>query len=77
MRPLGTVVLAEGFYYVEAPRWRDGALWMSDTVGDKVYRLDLAGRAQVVADIPQRPAGLAFLPDRSLLIASVRDRRTA
>jgi len=74
VRPLGTIVLAEGFFYVEAPRWRDDALWMSDTVGGKFYRLDLAGRAQVVADVPQRPAGLAFLPDRSLLIASVRDR---
>lgn len=75
MRPLGTMALAEGFHYVAAPRWKDDALWMSDTVGGKVYRLDLAGRAQVVADVPQRPAGLAFLPDRSLLIASVRDRR--
>jgi len=52
------MALAEGFHYVAAPRWKDDALWMSDTVGGKVYRLDLAGRAQVVADVPQRPAGL-------------------
>lgn len=75
MKTLRTMVLAEGFYLLEAPRWRDNALWTSDTIGGKVYRLDLAGRARVVAEVPQRPAGLAFMPDRTLLIVSVRDRR--
>lgn len=75
MKALRTMVLAEGFYLLQAPHWRDGALWMSDTIGGKVYCLDLAGRARVVAEVPQRPAGLAFMPDRTLLIVSVRDRR--
>lgn len=69
------MVLAEGFYLLEAPRWRDGTLWMSDTIGGKVYRLDLSGQARVVADVPHRPSGLGFMPDRTLLIVSVRDRR--
>jgi sugar lactone lactonase YvrE len=46
------MVLAEGFYFFEAPRERDGAVWMSGIVGGKVCRLDLKGRARVVAHVP-------------------------
>jgi len=46
------MVLAEGFYLLEAPRQRDGALWISDIVGGKVYRLGLKSRARVVAHAP-------------------------
>jgi sugar lactone lactonase YvrE len=75
MGTLKTTVLAEGFHFLESPRWRDEALWMSDMVRGRVYRLTIDGQVDVVAEIPQRPSGLGFLPDGTILIASMRDRR--
>jgi sugar lactone lactonase YvrE len=72
---LKTTVLAEGFYLLEAPRWHAGTLWMSDTVGRKIYRLDLDGKVKIVAEIPEGPFGLGFLPDGTPLVASILDRR--
>ncbi len=75
MKTLKTMVLAEGFNLLETPRWHDGALWMSDMVGREVYRLTLDGRVETIAEVACRPSGLEFLPDGTLLVASMRDRR--
>jgi sugar lactone lactonase YvrE len=48
---------------------------MSDMVGRKVYRLALDGRVETIAEVEHRPSGLGFLPDGTLLVASMRDRR--
>lgn len=75
MKTLKTTVLAEGFYLLEGARWHDGALWISDMVDCKVYRLALDGRVETMAEVGSRPSGLGFLPDGTLLIVSMRDRR--
>jgi sugar lactone lactonase YvrE len=31
-----TIVLAEGFAFVEGPRWHDNALWLSDMLAGRV-----------------------------------------
>jgi sugar lactone lactonase YvrE len=67
-------LLAGGFRFLEGPRWRDGALWVSDMLAGSVYRIDLDGCVNLVAVVPERPSGLGFLPDGTLLIASMRDR---
>lgn len=69
-----TVVL-EGFSYLECPRWHDGRLWVSDFYTEKVVTIDGRGGAEVVAEVPQQPSGLGFLPDGRLLIVSMRDHR--
>lgn len=33
-------MVASGFYFPEAPRWRDGQLWFSDVFGGLVYSWD-------------------------------------
>jgi sugar lactone lactonase YvrE len=39
-----------------------------------VCRIDADGRKTVVAEVPQQPSGLGWLPDGRLLIVSMRDR---
>jgi sugar lactone lactonase YvrE len=75
MRVLKTTVLAEGFFFLESPRWHASTLWMSDTVGRKVYRVDLDGKVRIVAQLPDQPFGLGFLSNGTLLVASIFDRR--
>ncbi len=58
------------------PRWRDGHLWFSDIYRGAVLRLDPAtGDVEHVVEVPGQPAGLGFLPDGDLLVASVEERR--
>ncbi|MEM7006868.1 MAG: SMP-30/gluconolactonase/LRE family protein [Pseudomonadota bacterium] len=70
-----TEVLADGFAFLEGPRWRDGALWMSDMHGDAVYRLTLDGDAEKVMDVPQQPSGLGWLPNGDMLVVSMLDKK--
>lgn len=60
--------------YPESPRWHRGKLWFSDVHGYAVKTVDLDGSLTVVTEVPGRPAGLGFLPDGRLLIASAIDR---
>ncbi len=75
MKTLKTTVLAEGFFFVRAARWHAGNLWVSDQVGRKVYCLTSDDNPKVVAEVPEQPSGLGFLPDGTALVASVLDRR--
>jgi sugar lactone lactonase YvrE len=68
-------VLAEGFIFLEGPRWHDGRLWFSDMWGHAVHSVTENGAVARVADIPQRPSGLVFLPDGRLVVVSMVDRK--
>lgn len=68
-------VLERGLRFPEAPRWHRDRLYYSDMYAGEVRALDLAGRAEVVARVPEHPSGLGWLPDGSLLVVSMRDRR--
>ena len=39
MQQYQTTKFLDGFVFLEGPRWHDGALWVSDMVGQKVYRI--------------------------------------
>ena len=68
-------VLLEGRSFLEAPRWHDGRLWVSDQYLGEVLAVDpLTGQAEVMAAFDGHPAGLGWLPDGRLLVASMRDR---
>ena len=67
--------LAEGFGLIDGPRWRGDRLWFSDILGGKVYSVGLDGDVEMVVEVPGQPSGLGFLPDGTLLIASMKDRR--
>jgi len=67
--------LANGFAFLEGPRWHDGALFVSDMHDEAVFRIALDGTRTKVADIPHRPSGLGWLPDGSMLIVSMMDKK--
>jgi len=68
--------IASGLAFPECPRWREGRLWFSDIYRGVVLRLDPAtGDLEQVVEVPGEPAGLGFLPDGRLLVASVQERR--
>lgn len=70
-----TQLLAKGFSFLEGPRWRDGHLWASDMRAGAVLRLDRNGAAERVVDVSSWPSGLGFLPDGSMLVVGMNDRR--
>lgn len=71
----GGRVLLEGLMFPEGPRWRDGKLWFSDMYARAVSTVDENGRSERVAEVPNSPSGLGWLPDGRLLIVSMADRR--
>lgn len=68
-------ILLTGLSFPEAPRWRAGKLWFSDFYTNSVRTVDPGGRSQTVVEVPQRPSGLGWLPDGTLLIVSMLDRK--
>ena len=67
--------LATGFTYTEAPRWRDGKLWISDFYTKCVYSIDLDGTVTTIAEVPNQPSGLGWLPNGTLLVVSMKDKK--
>lgn len=70
----GQQLVLDDAVYPESPRWRDGELWFSDVHAFTVRKLTAAGHVRTVFEVPGRPAGLGFLPDGRLLVASALDR---
>jgi sugar lactone lactonase YvrE len=71
---MGTELLAEGLCFGEGPRWHDGALWLSDMHGHEVLRVADDGTVTTIAEVPNQPSGLGWLPNGDLLIVSMTDR---
>ena len=67
-------VLAEGIYFGEGPRWHDGRLWFSDFYEYAVKSVSLAGDVHIEFTIDDRPSGLGWMPDGSLLVVSMTMR---
>ena len=67
--------LIDGIYFGEGPRWRDGRLWFSDFYAHAVKSVSLAGDARIEFTIDDRPSGLGWLPDGSLLFVSMTRRQ--
>ena len=72
-RELRTVL--DGGRFFEGPRWHEGAWWVSDFYRHAVYRVTPDGAATRVVEVEGQPSGLGWLPDGSLLISSMKDRR--
>jgi sugar lactone lactonase YvrE len=70
-----TQVLAEGIYFGEGPRWRDGRLWFSDFYAQAVKSVSLDGDSRVEFTIEDRPSGLGWTPDGEMLIVSMTRRQ--
>jgi sugar lactone lactonase YvrE len=67
--------LCEGVYFGEGPRWRNGRLWFSDFFAQAVKSISLKGDAREEFRIDDRPSGLGWMPDGSLLVVSMNKRQ--
>jgi len=75
-REIRTVL--EGMSYLECPRWHDGRLYLSDFYTQRVLAVDLDGggsEPETIVAVPQQPSGLGWMPDGTMLVVSMRDRR--
>ena len=69
-----TTVIADDFIFLEGPRWYNGELWLSDMWDHTIFRVSEDGERTPVIKVPNRPSGLGFLPDGTLIVASMADR---
>jgi sugar lactone lactonase YvrE len=68
-------LVADGFKFLEGPRWHDGRLYFSDIFDHRVYALGSDGASSVIVEVPAEPSGLGWSREGDLLIASMLDRR--
>ena len=61
-----TRTLAQGIYFGEGPRWRDGRLWFSDYLAHAVKSVSLDGDLRTEFVIDDQPSGLGWMPDGSM-----------
>jgi len=66
-------LLADGFRFLECPRWHDGRLYFIDMSDDKIFSLVPGGPAEVVAEVPH-PAGIGFAANGDLLAVAAAAR---
>jgi sugar lactone lactonase YvrE len=65
-------VVVDGLAFPEGPRWRNGRLFFSDMGRATVFAVD--GECEEVVRIEQRPSGIGWLPDGTMLVVSMGDR---
>lgn len=63
-------VVTGGFVMGEGPRWRGGRFWFSDIFDGHVYSVGDDGELRLEVTI-DRPSGLGWLPDGSVLVATL------
>jgi sugar lactone lactonase YvrE len=68
-------VLADGIYFGEGPRWRNGRLWFSDFYARAVKSVSLSGDVRTEFVLDDRPSGLGWRPGGSMLIVSMTKRQ--
>ena len=70
-----TRVVADGLYFGEGPRWHAGRLWFSDFYAHAVKSASPDGDLRTEFTLDDRPSGLGWMPDGSMLIVSVTRRQ--
>lgn len=69
-------VLIDNLCFGEGPRWRDGALWLSDMHDQRVLRVQPDGQSETIVRLSDdQPSGLGWLPNGNLLIVSMTKRQ--
>ena len=69
------VTILDGLAFPEGARWHDGALFFSDMHDGVVWRLTPEGQATKLLELPTLPSGIGWLPDGTLCVVSMEDRR--
>jgi sugar lactone lactonase YvrE len=67
--------LSDGGTFFEGPRWHDGRWWVSDFYRNGVFTVTPDGTEAQVLEVAGQPSGLGWLPDGTLLVVAMRDRK--
>lgn len=67
--------LLDGLTFPEGPRWHQNRLWFSDFYNQCVVAVGLDGKAETMLTVPQIPSGLGWMPDGTLLVVSMNDKK--
>ncbi|MEO6987757.1 MAG: SMP-30/gluconolactonase/LRE family protein [Aquihabitans sp.] len=67
--------LLDGGGFFEGPRWHDDTWWVSDFYRHHVSTVSVDGTETVQVEVAHQPSGLGWLPDGSLVIASMKDHK--
>ncbi|CAN5418803.1 SMP-30/gluconolactonase/LRE family protein [soil metagenome] len=65
--------LHEGGAFFESPRWHDGRWWLSDFYRRLVVTVGPEGGEEDVMEVEGQPSGIGWMPDGSMLVASMKD----
>ena len=69
-------LLLDGGHFFEGARWHDGHFYVSDLYAGEVLRVGLDGSAEVIVALDgDQPSGLGWLPDGTLLVVGMKQRR--
>lgn len=74
-KQLNHTPLADGMFFGEGPRYRDGLLYLSDMTGKTIYTIDRSGTKKVLREVPNQPNGMCFAADGSLIYSSMFDAK--
>ena len=69
------ITLVQDLHFPEGPRWRNGELYFSDFYRHSVFCMSADGTLRTVAEVPEQPSGLGWLPDGRMLVVSMLNRR--
>lgn len=68
-------IIGQGFSLLEAPRWRDGHLYVSDFYNKRVLSFAPDGTCRTVAEVEGMPSGLGWDPQGRLLVVSMMEQK--
>lgn len=76
MQELTATPIARDFIFLEAPRWREGRIWVPDVFDSILYSVGLDGSKEVLLrGLPPKPNSIGFLPDGSLIVVASEERK--
>jgi sugar lactone lactonase YvrE len=67
-------VILDGLLFPEAPRWRDGLLWLSEKRAGRVLAVDGDGTVHASIPVEGEPGGIGWGPDGAMLVVSMATR---
>lgn len=69
-------ILIDGLCFGEGPRFREGALWLSDMHAQEVLKVTTDGQRETIISLTDdQPSGLGWLPNGELLIVSMNKKQ--
>ncbi|KNG85208.1 hypothetical protein ANOM_008082 [Aspergillus nomiae NRRL 13137] len=75
-KQLSHTTLTDGFFFGEAPRYKDGLLYISDMTGRTIHSIDTqSGENKALCTVENQPNGMCFTPDGALIWSSMFDAK--